>query len=490
MVARFVTVDRETQLLLPPDMRQWVPENHLSQFILDAVEEMDTSAARVNHRGSGSEQYPPAMLLALLIYSYSSGVFSSRSIERATYDSVATRVLCADTHPDHHTICTFRRENRELLDKAFSTVLEMAARVGVMKVGNVTVAIDGTKILANASKHAAASYEKAGEAMRELDLEIAHLLRKAEEADSTPLEDGLSVSGEIARREERKAKLKAARAESERSGDRLPQAARRVSEANQMEARARVRAAAERADYEAKKAGREAMREQGKKPRGKEPREPESEPGAKDQVNFTDPESRIMPCGGKTNFEQAYNAQAGVEIESRLIVTRRVSQAANDKQALVENVKAIDPVIQRVGTVLIDSGFVSEAAIEEVEQIREAGQSAPVVLAAIKRERHHRGVADLEKRDDPPAPGDGASFSEKMAHRVATKEGREKYKQRQQTIEPVFGIIKEAIGFRRFSMRGQGKAALEWTLVCVSYNLRRLHRLVSVKTQKIVPAWA
>ncbi|MEI6033227.1 MAG: transposase [Verrucomicrobiae bacterium] len=347
MAARFVTVDRETQLLLPPDMRQWVPENHLSQFILDAVDEMDTGAAKVNHRGSGSEQYPPAMLLSLLIYSYTSGVFSSRSIERATYDSVATRVLCADTHPDHDTICAFRRENRELLDKAFSTVLEMAARVGVMKVGNVTVAIDGTKILANASKHAAASYEKAGE----------------------------------------------------------------------------------------------AMREQGKKPRGKEPKEPESTPGAKDQVNFTDPESRIMPCGGKTNCEQAYNAQAGVEIESRMIVTKRVSQAANDKQELVENVRVIDPVIQSVGTVLIDSGFVSEAAVQEVERAREDGGVVPVVLAAIKREHHHRSVVDLENKDDPPAPGEEASFSEKMAHRVA-------------------------------------------------YNLRRLHGLMTTKTQNITPAWS
>jgi transposase len=470
MAARFVRVDRETQLLLPPDIRQWVPENHLSQFILDAVEEMDTSGAKVNHRGSGSEQYPPAMLLSLLIYSYSSGVFSSRAIERATYDSVATRVLCGDTHPDHDTICTFRRENRELLDKAFSFVLEMAARVGVMKVGNVMVAIDGTKILANASKHAAVSYEKAGEAMRELDLEIAELLKKAEEADSTPLEDGLSVSGEITRREERKAKLKAARAE--------------------MEARAAVRAAAARAEYEAKKAQRDAMREQGKKPRGQEPVAPESKPEAKDQVNFTDPDSRIMPCGGKNHFEQAYNAQAGVEIESRLIVTQRVSQAPNDKQELVKNVKAIDPVIESVETVLVDSGFVSEEAVREVEQGGDGGQGGPEVIAAIRRESHHRSVADLEKKEDAPAPGEEASFSEKMAHRVATKEGREKYKQRQQTIEPVFGIIKEAIGFRRFSMRGQGKAALEWTLVCVSYNLRRLHRLVSVKTQNTTPAWA
>lgn len=466
MAARFVVVDRETQLLLPPDMRQWVPENHLSQFILDVVEEMDTRLAKVNERGSGSEQYPPAMLLALLIYSYTSGVFSSRAIERATYDSVATRVVCGDTHPDHDTICTFRRENGQLLEEAFRMVLEMAARVGVMKVGQVTVAIDGTKILANASKHAAVSYEKAGEAMRELDLEIAELLKKAQEADSTPLEDGLSVSGEIARRQERKARLKAARAE--------------------MEARAAVRAAAERTDYEAKKAERESLREQGKKPRGKEPQEPEGKPGPKDQVNFTDPESRIMPCAGKTHFEQAYNAQAGVEIESRLIVTQRVSQAPNDKKELVENVKAIDPVIESVDTVLVDSGFVSEAAIQEVER----GGAAPVVLASIKREPHHRSVRDLEKKDDPPAPGEDASFQEKMAHRVATKEGRRKCKQRQQTIEPVFGIIKETIGFRRFSLRGQVKVALEWTLVCVAYNLRRLHRLAAIPTQNQRPAWA
>lgn len=200
-------------MLLPPDMRAWVPQNHLSHFILDALESLDMSGAKLNYRGSGSAQYPPSMMLALLIYSYSTGVFSSRSIERATYDSVATRVLCANTHPDHDTICTFRRENKVLIEKAFSHVLELAARVGVMRVGSVTVAIDGTKILANASRHSAVSYQKAGEMMKELDLEIAELMKKAEQADSTPLEDGLSVSGEIARREERRAKLAAARAE-------------------------------------------------------------------------------------------------------------------------------------------------------------------------------------------------------------------------------------------------------------------------------------
>ena len=470
MAARFVRVDRDTQLLMPPDMRGWVPQNHLSHFILEAVEGFDTRSAKVNHRGSGDAQYPPTMMLALLIYSYSSGVFSSRGIELSTYDSVATRVLCADTHPDHDTICAFRRENGPLLEKTFSHVLELAARVGVMKVGKVTVAIDGTKILANASKHSAVSYEKAGEMMQELDLEVAELLKKAETADSTPLEDGLTVPEEIARREERKVKLQLARAE--------------------MEARATVRAAAEHAQYEAKKAERDAMREQGKKPRGPEPKEPESKPGAKEQMNFTDPESRIMPCGGKTHFQQAYNAQAGVEIESRLIVTQRVSQAPNDKQELVSDVQAIDPVIQSVETILIDSGSVSESAVTEVETPHEEGTPAPKVIGAVQRKSHHRSVRDLEKKEDPRVPGEEATFTEKMAHRSATKEGREKYKQRQQTIEPVFGIIKEAMGFRRFSLRGQGKAALEWTLVCVSYNLRRLHRLTTIKTQNITPGWA
>ena len=258
MAARFVSVDRDRQLLMPPDMREWVPENHLSHFILEAVEGFDTSGAKVNQRGSGSDQYPPTMMLALLIYSYSSGVFSSRSIEMSTYDSVATRVLCADTHPDHDTICAFRRENGPLLEKTFSHVLELAARIGVMKVGKVTVAIDGTKVLANASKHSAVSYEKAGEMMSELDLEVSELLKKAEMTDSTPLEDGLTVPGEIARREARKAKLQAARAV--------------------MEARAVVRAAGEREEYEAKTAEREAQRKQGKKPRGKEPKEPEGKP--------------------------------------------------------------------------------------------------------------------------------------------------------------------------------------------------------------------
>ena len=289
MRPRFVNIDHDTPLLLPPDLRDWVPENHLVHFIMDAVEQLDLSAARVNQRGTGDEQYPPGMMLGLLLYSYTTGVFSSRQIERATSDNVAVRFLCADRHPDHDTICSFRRKNGALLSAGFAQVLELAARCGVLRVGEITVAIDGTKVLANASKHAAVSYARAGQQMLELDLQIAELLQKAEAADSTPLEDGLSIPEEVRRRAERKALLAAARAE--------------------MELRARARAASERPDYERKVATRQAQREAGKKPRGKEPQPPGETPAPKDQYNFSDPESRIMKMGGG-HFEQSYNAQA------------------------------------------------------------------------------------------------------------------------------------------------------------------------------------
>ena len=210
MAARLVSIDHDTPLLLPPDLREGVPAGHLVHFILDAVGALDLRSARVNERGTGDEQYPPGMMLALLIYSYATGGFSSRAIERNTCDRVPVRVLCADTHPDHDTICTFRRRNEALLRTSFAQVIELAARCAVLKVGGITVAIDGTKVLACASKHAAVSCARAEAQMRERDLEIGELLQKAEQADATPLEDGLSIPDEVARREQRKARLAAA----------------------------------------------------------------------------------------------------------------------------------------------------------------------------------------------------------------------------------------------------------------------------------------
>lgn len=457
MATKFINIDRDTPLLLPVDLRDWVPADHLVHFIIDAVEQLDVNAAQVNERGTGSRQYPPGMLLGLLVYSYATGVFSSRQIERSTFENIAVRLLCADTHPDHDTLCAFRRKNPELLNTAFAQVLELAARCGVLRVGGITVAIDGTKILANASKHSAVSYEHADQKMQQLDLEVAELLRKAEQADAVPLQDGLSIPLEVQRRQERKAQLAKARAE--------------------MEARAFARFQAEQAEYEAKIAAREAAQEvTGKKPSGKAPTPPDSQPGTKDQYNFTDPASRIMKAGNGAHFEQSYNAQAGVDTTSRLIVGARVCTAPNDKEQLVPDLAAILPFV-KIEHVLIDNGFVSEKAVNAVE-LDPCGQPTGVtVLAAMKRQPHGRTVAQLERRADPPALPLQASFAERMTHRTATAAGQALYKLRQQTVEPVFGIIKQALGFRRFSMRGLQNASLEWTLVSLAYNLKRLYNL-------------
>jgi len=452
MSAKFVNIDRDTPLLLPPDLRDWVKPDHLVHFIIDAADALDLGSARVNLRGTGSPQYPPSMMLGLLIYSYATGIFSSRRIEQQTYENVAVRLLCADTHPDHDSICHFRSENKDLLGSAFHQVLELAAAARVLKVGNITVAVDGTKLLANASKHSAMSHDHLEKQMKLAEEQIGELLAKAEEADSIPLQDGLSIPEEIKRREERIAKLKEAR--------------------KVMEERAKARLEIERAAYEAKLAAREAReKETGRKSRGKKAEPPQEGPGPKDQYNFTDPESRIMKNGG--SFEQCYNAQAAVEVATMLIVGHRVSDAPNDKEQMQPTLDVVSPVVGPVAAVLVDSGYYSEKAVAGVES---EGQG-PKVYAATKRHGHGRSVAQLEERPDPPAPPPGAKAGEMMAHRLETKEGKARYRLRKQTVEPVFGIIKEAIGFRRFRLRGLEKVNLEWTLVSTSYNLKRLFHL-------------
>ena len=461
MAIRFVPIDRDTPLLLPPNLRDWVPDDHLVHFILDAVAALDLRRVKVNERGTGSEQYPPTMMLALLIYSYATGTFGSRRIEQSTYDSVPVRLLTADTHPDHDTICTFRRENPALLTECFVQVLQLAQQLKVLQVGQITVAVDGTKVLANASKHSAVSYERAGQMIAQLELEVGQLIAKAEQADSTPLQDGLTIPQEITRRQERKAALAKARAE--------------------IEARAQARYAIELAEHEKKMAERAAKQERGEKVGGKPPKAPTPEPGPGDQYNFTDSESRIMKAGNGNHFEQSYNAQAAVDVRSRLIVGGRVSQSPNDKQELVSDLQAIPAAAGSVEAVLIDSGFYSESAVRAVEQTAEGQSSGTTVYAAMERKSHHRNVADLERKAEPAPPAAGASVSEVMKYRLATAAGKQKYKLRQQTVEPVFGIIKSVMGFRWFLLRGLAKVKLEWALVCAAYNLKRLHRLAGLK---------
>jgi hypothetical protein len=287
-------------------------------------------------------------------------------------------------------------------------------------------------------------------------------VEKAEQADATPLQDGLTIPEEIMRRQERKAALAKARAE--------------------IEARAQARYAVELAEHQKKMEERQARQEQGEKLRGKPPTAPSPAPGPKEQYNFTDPESRIMKAGNGQHFEQSFNAQAAVEVESRLIVGERASQAPNDKQQLVPTVASIPAEVGTVGAVLTDNGFFSEEAVKQIEQKADGEPTGTIVYAPLEKTSHHRTVADLEKKTDPEPPSAEASVSEVMRQRLKTESGKALYKLRQQTVEPVFGIIKSAMGFRQFLLRGLTKVSLEWELVCLAYNFRRLHTLKAAKS--------
>jgi len=453
MSLRFVTIDRRSPMLMPSSLQEWLPETHISRFIVQIVEGLPLSAFKVNWRGTGDRQFPPSMMLALLVYCYATGRFSSRVIEDATYTDVAVRFITADSHPDHDTICRFRRENRRAFREAFVKVLAIAGQSGFVKqVGGISV--DGTKIKANASKHAAVSYERAGKLIEQLTLEVEELEHKAEKADSVPLDDGLSISGEICRREERKARL---------------EKARQVIEERYEEQRRTAQQ-----EYEKKMADRQAKREQGKAPRGRPPQPPSGTPPGKNQYNFTEPDSSIMKAGNGKHFEQAHNAQAAVDTEgSMMILGCRVSGEPNDKKELHPTVASVEPAARTPCSALADNGYFSEAQIEAVE-----ANGGPTVYVTTGKSKHGRTVTDLEKRDDPPPPEE-ASFKERMTHRLSTRQGKAIYKARKETVEPVFGIIKQAMGFRQFHLRGHPKVELEWHLVCLAYNVRRLFKLAN-----------
>lgn len=457
MSARFINVDRETPMLLPLDLRDWVPANHLVHFIVEAVDGLPMTGFKINHRGTGDAQYPPRMMVSLLVYCYATGRFSSREIEVASYCDVAVRYLCGGgLHPDHDTICAFRRENGKAFELAFVKVLGMAHELGVLKAQG-GASIDGTKISANASKHAAVSYKRAGEMIAELEKEVQLLLEKAETADRQGQSPVVDLPQEISRREQRREKLTEAR--------------------KVIEARFAEKHQEEQAEYEAKQAKREAARSNGKKPGGQEPKPPASQPDDKAQFNFTDPDSRIMKAGNGAHFEQAYNAQAAVDTEgSMLILGQRVTNHANDKEELVPTVAAVDPAIRQLDKVLADSGFYSDDAVSKIEA---------TCYVALAKQSHHRSLdAVLNPLAEPPAlPGD-ATPSEIMHHRLATPAGKAIYKLRKQTVEPVFGIIKEAMGFRRFLLRGIGNVSLEWTLVSLAYNIRRLFSLLNANGKR------
>jgi len=449
-LSRFRPIDRATDFLLPASVQDWLPEGHLARYVVEVVEGLDLSELERAYAGRGCAAYHPAMLLALLIYGYATNTFSSRKIERATYDSLAFRYIACNQHPDHDTLAHFRRRFGEQFQAIFVQVLGVARETQLSRFG--TVSLDGTKIHANASRHSALSYAHAEQLEVQLQGEVAELMALAEAADQSELPDGMSLPAELARREDRLAAIAAAKAT--------------------IEARAQERYEREQAAYEAKLAERERKaKERGKPPRGPGPKAPQPGPRAKDQVNLTDADSRIMPVGGGS-FEQSYNAQAVVDTETMLIVAGEVSQAANDKQQLepmLEQVQALPQGLNAPQALLADNGYYSEDNVAHCQR----AEVEPVIAAG--RERHH--MPWQERFGAPPPLACDASDVERMKHRLRTPEGRALYALRKQTVEPVFGIIKSVMGFRQFLLRGLEHTRSEWTLVCLAWNLKRMAAL-------------
>ena len=447
----FRAIDRETAYLLPPSVDEWLPERHLARFIVEVIDRLDLSAMSKSYRGTGSASYHPALLLGLLVYGYATGVFSSRKLERATYDSVAFRFIAANDHPDHDTIATFRRRFLKEIEGLFVQVLALAREMGMLKMG--TVALDGTKIHANASRHSALSYEHAGKIEAQLKAEVAELLARAEAADKADVPDGMSIPEELARREKRLAKLAEARAK--------------------IEARAKERYEREKAEHEAKLAARAAKAQAtGKKPGGKPPQPPSEGALPTDQINLTDEESRIMPVAGG-GFEQCYNAQAVVAAGSMLVVAVDVVQAPNDKQQLapmLDKISALPDELGEAETLLADSGYFSEANVEACA----ATGIEPLIPQG--RQTHYPPLS--ERFAKAPSAPENPTPLETMAHRLKTPEGKNLYALRKQTPEPVFGIIKSVMGFRQFSMRGLEKVRGEWSLVTMAWNIKRMFTLM------------
>ena len=449
-MSNFRQVDRETGYLLPPSVDDWLPERHLARFVVEVIEQLDLSPFVKAYRGSGSAAHHPSVLLGLLIYGYASGVYSSRKLERATYDSVAFRFIAANDHPDHDTIATFRRRFLTEIEQLFVEVLLLARQAGMLKLG--TVALDGTKVHADASRHSALSWRRACEIEARLWAEVAELMALAEAADAANVPDGMSVPEELARREDRLAAIAEAKAE--------------------LETRAEERYARERAEYEEKMRAREEKAARtGRKPGGRPPAPPEAGPRPKDQINLTDPDSAIMPVAGG-GFEQCYNAQATVTADSLLVVTADVVQAANDKREIEPALAALARLPEALGTpesLLADSGYFSQANVEACAD----ADIAPLIAQA--REHHHLSWRD-RFAEAPPAPEDPTPL-EAMRHRLVTPEGRALYALRKQTPEPVFGIIKSVMGFRQFSLRGLEQVKGEWNLVTLAWNIKRMFAL-------------
>jgi transposase len=418
----------EQDLLLPPSLRDWLPEGHLAYFVSDVVDQLDLSAIEgyYEQEERGYPPYHPGMMVKVLVYGYCVGVFSSRKLQKHLQEDVGFRVLAAGNQPDFRTLSDFRKLHLEALQGLFEQVLQMALELGAVKLGRV--AIDGSKVKGNASKHKAMSYGRMKEDEKRLKQEVQQLLAEAERTD---VEEDARLGNQ--------------------SGDELPAELQRREERLQ-----RIR--------QAKRALEKRIREEAAA-KGDDPAS--RKPEAKAQYNFTDPESRILK--GADGFVQGYNAQIAVESETQLIVGQTITQAANDKQQLLPMIDHVEQQAgQRPEEVVADNGYASEENLEGAE----AAQIE--VYVAVGRDKHNQRQSRCPRGPLPKT----ATRMDRMRRKLKTKVGRAVYATRKTIVEPVFGQIKQAQGFRQFLLRGLKKVQGEWALVCMAHNVLKVHRMV------------
>jgi transposase len=449
MTKKFTLINYEETLDQKVSLREALPLTHLARFTVEIIAQLDLSKiyAHFSVLGGGTA-IAPEILLALLFYGYATGVFSSRKLEKATYENLAFRFVANNLHPDHATISNFRKTFRVEIQNLFVELLMLAEMAGILKLENLSG--DGTKIHADASKSKAVSYKRLEKMEAELRQEVEKLFALAEKAEQGEVELPADwfPGDEITLRQERLAKLAEAKAV--------------------LKARAQERYQLEQAEYEAKLREREEKAQKsGRKPGGTPPHPPDAQPRATDQYNFTDPESRIMKNSNNAGFDQHYNAQIGVDQKARLIVAVTLSNHPNDKREVEPILDAIPPEIGQPDAAAFDNGFYSEANVKACQQ------RGVTPYIATGREPHHLSWESfLEELG--AAPGVGATPKEQMAYQLRTEIGQTIYRLRKSTVEPVIGIIKEVLGFRQFSLRGLAAALGEWYLVCIAYNLKRM----------------
>jgi transposase len=452
MTRKFKTVDYEKSLQQTVTIAESLAPNHLARFIVAVVAQLDLAAIYARYAARGGEPFAPAVLLGLLFYGYATGVFSSRKIERATYESIPFRFIAGGLHPDHDTIANFRKTFLSEIKELFVQVLLIAQEAGALRLGNVS--LDGSKIHADASKSHAVSYQRLLEMMAQLRAEVEQLVTLGEQTDQEELPAGLDIADEIAFREGRLVNLAAAQAA--------------------LEARAAERYQAEQAEYEAKLRAREEQKQRtGRKPGGRPPAPPTPGPRDQDQYNFTDPDSRIMKNSTDKGVDQHYNVQAAVDQQSFLIVAHTLSNHPTDQGEALPTLDAIPPALGTPPAAALDNGFFSA---ENVTGIQARGIDPYI---ATGREPH-RGSWLAWFVEQPTPPAADASPVVQMAYQLRTAVGHAIYRLRKCTVEPVIGIIKEVLGFRQFSLRGLVATAGEWCLVCLAFNLKRLHVLLPV----------